>query len=251
LQKYAESLAEEKQQLLEKIRNLENRVDEEGTSEKEEDTELQAAANEENSKMNMKQFIDDLSDGKNMSASFSTLQVFNRKNYMRKTNVRCWWDCETFNSYPIPLPSGIDKDTGEFKVFGCFCSFECAVAFNNCCKNKVSRDLIFKMYRLYQKMGVNSGVDTDLKPALARETLETFGGYLSIDEFRRLSATKNVMSKIYRIPFIPITYNGELTYYKKNTSMYSNEDDPSKLRLRRKNPLPNESQTLMRSLKIT
>ena len=45
----------------------------------------------------------------------------------RKTDICCWWCCHKCD-VPLSLPEKLYDDT--FHVFGCFCSFNCAAAYN-------------------------------------------------------------------------------------------------------------------------
>src|SRR6185312_11606305 len=41
----------------------------------------------------------------------------------------CWWCCHPFDSFPVYLPVKYHPKTKQFKVKGCFCSFNCVMAY--------------------------------------------------------------------------------------------------------------------------
>ena len=100
------------------------------------------------------------------------------------TNISCFWCCHRFFTVPFGIP--IKYTNEKFHVFGCFCSLECALAYNIYSNNHV--DEIWERSNLIHFLGrkVNYG-NRVIKPAPHRCSLKMFGGYLSIDEFRKYS----------------------------------------------------------------
>jgi len=96
-----------------------------------------------------------------------------------KTNIACWWDCYEINNMPFFLPDKFYN--GIYYVFGCFCSPNCAMAYNlhmndNKTHNRYSlvKRMIFDMYGKHEHLHISP----------PKEILEKFGGPLSISQFR-------------------------------------------------------------------
>jgi hypothetical protein len=111
---------------------------------------------------------------------------------VEKTDICCWWDHRQFDTMPCFIPEKIVGDT--YYVFGCFCSFNCALKYNNS-KINDHRSLIRKslLLSLCEKI---YGKLENIQPAYeVEETLKDYGlGNLTIEEFRNkhLILTKNI-----------------------------------------------------------
>ena len=103
-----------------------------------------------------------------------------KQEYKLKTDIYCWWCCHQFKTVPCQLPEKFFND--KFYVFGCFCSYNCALSYNldlNDYKVNERTTLLHYMYkRIYNK-------DINIKKSLPRQTLKIFGGILSIEKFRK------------------------------------------------------------------
>ena len=92
----------------------------------------------------------------------------------------CFWCCHSLHNNAIGLPL---KYKGEkYHVCGCFCSFECAAAFNF-----NSRELHqdqWKSYNLLNEMALAAGYQSVVQPAPSKYALKLFGGWMDIVEFR-------------------------------------------------------------------
>jgi hypothetical protein len=114
----------------------------------------------------------------------NTMDEFMKANknntWLTETNTRCWWCCYEFDTTPIGIP--ISYQNNCFNVYGCFCSFNCALSynFNDDGNKKWERvGLIHLLYkRTYNKKEANIGY------APNREFLKIFGGNMDINEFR-------------------------------------------------------------------
>jgi hypothetical protein len=106
----------------------------------------------------------------------------NTKNKLiKKTDICCWWCCHQFKNSPIGLP--IKHENSQFFVKGCFCSFNCALSYNNDSNSDNSSEYESLLYLLFKKMN-NATEFKEIQEAPPRESLKMFGGLLSIDEFR-------------------------------------------------------------------
>lgn len=143
------------------------------------------------------------------------------------TSISCYWCCHTFSNPPFGIPvkyveatgaiasATCQDDCGKFYVFGCFCSLECAAAYNfDACADSV--DEKWERYNLINFLGrrlsersaadgcVGGGQGTAaagrVKLAPNRLALKMFGGHMTIDEFRASASS----AKIVNINFPPM-----------------------------------------------
>ncbi len=122
------------------------------------------------------------------------------KVWPESTNIHCYWCCHSFGNTPTCLPEYFKK--GKFYVSGCFCSFNCAASYNF---SKNDED-IWERYSLlnlmYKKMYNQNFIRIPLAPP--REVLKTFGGYLSIDEYRESLMKMDKMFNVIKPPLVAI-----------------------------------------------
>lgn len=107
----------------------------------------------------------------------------------QSTDIYCWWCCFPFETRPVPIAAKFHKST--FKVYGNFCSFNCAKA-HLLNSNKNMTNMLSLNLFLYKKMTGSPAFNTDIGPpvivpAPPREMLKIFGGPFSIEEFRESS----------------------------------------------------------------
>ena len=110
------------------------------------------------------------------------------------TDIKCWWCCHNFDNSPCGIPIKYENDT--FHVYGCFCSFNCALSYNfntNIDKKWERAGLINLLYK--KSCNVD---DVEVEYAPDKECLQVFGGYMSIEEFR------NSTNKLYNITYPPM-----------------------------------------------
>ena len=117
-------------------------------------------------------------------------QNFKDKKFL-ETKVCCWHCCHTFKNMPCGIPINYKKNL--FYVKGIFCSFNCALTYNN--NSNENENIIQEreslIYLLYKK--INNVKNIDLKYAPEKEVLEMFGGKLTIEEFRENNSTYNII----------------------------------------------------------
>ncbi len=102
------------------------------------------------------------------------------REWPKATNYHCYWCCHTFKTMPCFIPISFKENI--YKVFGNFCSFNCALSFNYNSndvnygeRSSLIQDLYYKIY------GFNA---QQLTFAPCKEVLEMFGGSISIEEYR-------------------------------------------------------------------
>lgn len=125
----------------------------------------------------------------------------NGKRSLKKTTILCWWDCHAFDGIPVFLPEFIHQDT--YHVMGCFCSFNCALAYNlyylRDLKINQRTSLLYKMYR--ELFNYNYDHPVEIKVSPPKEILDSFGGTMSINKFRK---NLNISQKEYVVYVPPI-----------------------------------------------
>ena len=113
-------------------------------------------------------------------------QNFKEKKFFR-TDICCWHCCHKFESMPCGIPLSYEDDI--FHVKGVFCSFNCALKSNY--DSKVSENKIQEreslLYLMYKQM--NNVKEVEIPYAPEKETLEMFGGSLTIEQFRENTLT--------------------------------------------------------------
>lgn len=144
----------------------------------------------------------------------------------------CWWCCHKFRGTVIPMPyeynEPMEKYRNDYKIFpdgsrqwigrkyiesckpyfnvrGCFCSYNCAKAHNSKMTTdgkKSYRDSLVNFF--YYKMSGDSVIKY-IPEAPPKETLISFGGYLTINQFRTNMDTKFVILDEPRISQLQIT----------------------------------------------
>jgi hypothetical protein len=138
-----------------------------------------------------------------------------------KTDLCCWWCTYQFDNLPTFLPEKYSEN--NFYVSGCFCSFNCAGAYNlSLGDNKIwdRYSLLKLMYYMINKNKIDSINDIEINIAGPKELLTKYGGPMSIEEFRKNS---KILGREYHKlfpPFIPINYGfEEITNSKINSNL--------------------------------
>jgi hypothetical protein len=157
------------------------------------------------------------------------------------------------------LPCDYKNDT--FKVFGVFCSPECAASYNFDDVN--SGCDIWERYSLlnllYKKIYNDKNIKIKLAPP--KQTLKIFGGHLSIKEFRINNTNYANTYKIIIPPLVSIIPIQELTgidngYSSNNDKKYiviekDNIKEDSSLRLKRSKPFNSNKNTLDKCMLVS
>ena len=180
----------------------------------------------------------------------------NRNKWPESTSIYCWWCCSPFNNTPCALP--IRKKNDEYQVIGCFCSPECAAAWNfDNYDNEERWEKYSLLNMIYKKVFENQKIS--IKPAAPRQSLKIFGGTLTIEEFRKNNCNYNKNFKIVMPPMISVIPQIEESmnnsFYNQNKSFIpidkeriekANKD----LKLKRSKPLSDKRNTLENCMKL-
>lgn len=114
---------------------------------------------------------------------------------MYKSNINCWWCCHAFDTPPVFMPTHLNDD--KYRVKGIFCSFECCYSYVlslNGRQLNTTKYLLNYYFRDVTKL--KGSIDDHIKKAPKRETLQMFGGPLSIEKFR----DSNIQTTLYPYP---------------------------------------------------
>lgn len=118
-----------------------------------------------------------------------------------QVNIYCWHCCHPFKNKPVSIPIRYVNDT--FYVYGVFCSYNCASAYNlnsNDYNKNENHQLLSLMYsKLY-----NTNTFIEICPSPPKEILQIFGGNVTIDKYRNNFVTNNKEFKLIKPPLISI-----------------------------------------------
>ena len=185
------------------------------------------------------------------------LKDFEQKNknneWPSNTSIACYWCCHKFNNAPYGIP--VSYNNGHFDVFGCFCSLECAAAYNFKVNNSI--DEVWERYNLINLLSRRVNQGRLIKPAPDKMTLKMFGGFMDIDTFRNYSHAH----KVININFPPMTsltqQIEEINEYELNPDMrYIPLDNErinrckEKMIFKRTKPLLNDKTSLESSMNV-
>jgi hypothetical protein len=104
------------------------------------------------------------------------------KEWPSSTEVCCWNCTYSFDGIPIAIPAKTNK-TGIFTAcYGVFCSFNCARRY---CLNRNSQQSWQQLELLSSLHKRILGQTARIAPAASFQTLERFGGYMTIETYRK------------------------------------------------------------------
>tara|TARA_B100000929_G_scaffold288102_1_gene275938 strand:- start:13708 stop:14925 length:1218 start_codon:yes stop_codon:yes gene_type:complete len=194
-------------------------------------------------------------DVKNTMNEFSAANKTNE--WINSTNIRCWWCCHDFDNKPIGIPTLYKEN--KFHVYGCFCSFNCALSYNFNTDDNKKWERIGLIHLLYKKIYNTKEVNISYAPE--REFLKIFGGHMDISKFRNLDKILKKYEVVYppMLSIIPQLEETEI-YVESSNMRRSKQEIPvdqdriqrarDKLKLKRQKPL-REHNTLEQCMKLT
>lgn len=141
-----------------------------------------------------------------------------------KDDVKCWWCKNYFDSPSVSLPENYFNN--KFMCVGTFCSYNCALAYNN----DLNDDNVWKrtsLLNLFYNKTYNE--KKDIIPSPHWKTLKEFGGILSLEDFRN----ELVISKsdfTYLHPPL-VSYQSEIERTKRNSYYRSSKNKKAEFNL--------------------
>ncbi len=115
------------------------------------------------------------------------------------TTIGCFWCTYKFTHRPCVIPEREEK--GVYRVYGNFCCPECAVSYllQESMDPHVRWERMALLHRIYDSDGKGR-----IFPAPARESLELFGGPMSIEQFRATVRAGKVRIDVHMPPMVSI-----------------------------------------------
>lgn len=162
------------------------------------DLSYQAIKNESKSILNDSESISDVSDDDNSNISSKAinsklreLQYNLKHNNISDKKSACFWCTYEFDNLPIYIPKYVIN--GNYNVYGCFCSPECATAY--LMEENIDNSARFERYHLlnhiYSKI---YDYKKNIKPAPNPfYTLDKYYGNLNIMEYRKLLCNDRIL----------------------------------------------------------
>ena len=201
-------------------------------------------------------------DTKEINQECRPLQVFSKCELMVRyhelnnvqkipdlTDIACYWCSHTFTWQPCIIPES--ERNGIYKVYGNFCSSQCAMAYllKESLDPHIRWDRMALLYRIYDVDGTSR-----IYPAPPRESLKLFGGPLTIESYRATLQSNKVRVDLHLPPMVSIIGSIDtkpIDFY--DTSMKNNmtllpfdkiQKVEEGLRLKRSKPLKDKESTL-------
>jgi hypothetical protein len=109
----------------------------------------------------------------------------------------CYWCCHQLTDFSCGLPIKYTESLKHFDIFGIFCSFQCASAYNFSINSK--SDKVWDINALINMLASKYGINENIRPAPSKYVLQLFGGEMTIEEFR-LVHKENERSLVLNIP---------------------------------------------------
>lgn len=122
--------------------------------------------------------------------------------------VACHWCCHPFDGPPCAAPERVVG--GNYEVFGCFCSFNCALSYVLDMRDERVLERVALLHAMRRKAGGEAG---EIKPAPRRETLKMFGGCLDITKFRENFVIPTEEINFYLANVAPLVPLVEVKYH--------------------------------------
>jgi len=125
---------------------------------------------------------------------------YNNKCYnpnQNKNNSHCFWCCHSIQGNVYGLPYNYDSINDTYYILGSFCSFQCVNAYNF--SVNANSDKVWEINSWIQMIAKKCGFPDVIRPAPSRYLLKTFGGNLTIEDFRN-THLNNEKTYILNIP---------------------------------------------------
>jgi len=153
-------------------------------------------------------------DSDNRSSNGIYINKINIHNININQDTKCWWCKHSFITPNVILPEQYFE--GTFYCIGNFCSYNCTKAYNNDL-NDVSIWKRESLINLMYYMTYNTVKKIDPSPSWL--ILKDFGGFMSINEFRKNFETNNSEYILLYPPLISRQMQIEESYKKTNNML--------------------------------
>ena len=111
----------------------------------------------------------------NLPSIFNNLDL-----WIKKTNIKCWYCDLNFDTVPIFIPKIIETTglNNDYKIItsGCFCSFCCAMSYNNLyfpkiCDNINNKEMLKFLYKIFNNCKIK-----EILQAPSKYIMHQYGG---------------------------------------------------------------------------
>lgn len=166
-----------------------------------------------------------------------------------KTDICCFWCTYQFDTHPVCMPESYDGKRDIFKVFGCFCSFNCALSFSMKHRRFGHQELVSNMHKKL------TGEFMTIKKAPDPYCLKKFGGPISIEDYRQTFRTgRDITINVFPMIFMPwqIEDSSSSEMLKTRVTEFNKENEepvinfPKKRSLEKKQEKPDSDSVLFR-----
>jgi hypothetical protein len=144
-----------------------------------------------------------------LNYSDTCIEIYNKipliftglESWPKKTNLNCWHCDLKFDSIPIFIPKIIDTNpvANGFNIstFGCFCSFSCALSYNNLyntkiCENIHVKDMLLFLYKIFNKKSIK-----EIFQSPSKFQMKQYGGILEPIQYKNsIIKLKEIMKSL-------------------------------------------------------
>jgi hypothetical protein len=120
--------------------------------------------------------------------------------FPKRTNIACWYCRLSFKTQPIPIVQQYDATKNVYDVYGVACSGPCSKSYIMSLRNNDARTrLMWQTKMLIEVFGWPP--DEPVPAANPWQALDVFGGYMNVDEWRRV--VPDIKMQIKMPPFVP------------------------------------------------
>lgn len=111
--------------------------------------------------------------------------------WVPKTNNKCWYCDLSFDNQPVFIPKNIDKlsrvKKHNISTLGCFCSFCCAMSFNNIynpqiCDNTNTKEMILYLFHIFHP----DQIIKNIPESPNKYIMKHYGGEVSTMAYRHM-----------------------------------------------------------------
>ena len=110
--------------------------------------------------------------------------------WVKKISTKCWYCDLNFDNPPVFIPTSIDKlgksETYNIGTYGCFCSFCCAVAYNDLhnpkiCNNVGKNEMLLYLFKIFHAKTVKF-----IPRSPNKYMMKQYGGKVDTSVYRRM-----------------------------------------------------------------
>lgn len=133
----------------------------------------------------------------------------NLNKWIKKTNIKCWYCDLNFDNMPVFIPKIIEQTShNEYNIstLGCFCSFCCAMAYNNLHNQKICKNIQVKKMLLFLYKIFNNAIINEITASPSKYTMVQYGGDVCSMNYRvQINKIKKLMKNLsIKLPLVDV-----------------------------------------------